>query len=177
MQDAVLIVEDGVVTEVASRAGELPADAVRLDDATVLPGLVDCHVHLPFDASADPVAAILAMPVPAATLQGVRNAQTILRHGVTTVRDVSSPHGISLAIRDAVAQEWVDGPDVRPCGTHLTITGGHGCAFGIEVDSIDQIRTAVRSQIKAGADHLKVMATGGVYSLRQTPEDVQFRRP
>lgn len=175
VENAVLTIEDGAITDVASCSpSDVPADAVQVGDATILPGLVDCHVHLPFDASADPVAALLAMSVPAATLQGIKNAQTILRQGVTTVRDVSTPHGISLAIRDAVAHGWVDGPDVRACGTHLTITGGHGCAFGIEVDSTDAIRTAVRSQIKAGADLVKVMATGGVYSLRQTPEDVQF---
>lgn len=175
LENALLTVEDGVVADVSTCApGAAPPDAITVPDATILPGLVDCHVHLPFDASADPVASILAMSVPAATLQGVKNAQTILAQGVTTVRDVSSPHGISLAIRDAVARGDVEGPDVRACGTHITITGGHGCAFGIEVDSVDQIRTAVRGQIKAGADLLKVMATGGVYSLRQSPEDVQF---
>ncbi|TDD51818.1 amidohydrolase family protein [Nonomuraea terrae] len=174
LDNAVLTIEDGVVAEVGTYADAPPAGAVHLPDATILPGLVDCHVHLPFDASADPVASTMAKTVPAATLQAVRNAQTLLRHGVTTVRDVSSPHGIAIELRDAIAQGLLDGPDIRACGTHLTITGGHGCAFGIEVDSVDEIRTAVRTQIKAGADLLKVMATGGVYSLRQTPEDVQF---
>jgi imidazolonepropionase-like amidohydrolase len=175
VEHAALTIEGGTVTHISAiRPGEEPDGAIRLPDATAMPGMIDCHVHLPFDGSADPVATMLERSVPESTLQAAHNARTILRQGVTTIRDVSSPHGIAIAVRDAVAAGRLEGPDVRPCGTHLTITGGHGCAFGLEVDSIDQIRTAVRSQIKAGADAIKVMATGGVYSLRQSPEDVQF---
>lgn len=169
-----LTVENDRIASVEPVLESAADDAMVFDDATALPGLIDCHVHLPFDASADPVAAVLDMPVPLATLQGVKNAQTILRQGTTTVRDVSSPHGISLALRDAIAAGWFDGPDVLACGTHITITGGHGCAFGLEVDSVDEVRKAVRSQIKVGADLIKVMETGGVYSLRQSPDAVQF---
>ena len=177
IENTLITVDDGVITDVSQvTPGSEPHDALHVPDATAVPGLVDCHVHLPFDASADPVAAVLAMSIPDATLQAVSNARTLLEHGVTTVRDVSSPHGISIAVREAAARGWIDAPTVRACGSHITITGGHGCAFGLEVDSEHEIRKAVRSQIHAGADLLKIMATGGVYSLKQSPDDVQFTR-
>lgn len=178
IEDALITIEDGVITDISrSTPGDEATqadDTLRFPNATALPGMVDCHVHLPFDASADPVAAVLELSIPEATLQGATNARTLLNQGVTTVRDVSSPHGISLALRDSVARGEIDGPTIRACGSHITITGGHGCGFGLEVDGPHEIRKAVRSQIQAGADLLKIMATGGVYSLRQTPEDVQF---
>jgi imidazolonepropionase-like amidohydrolase len=175
VKDGTLLIEDGKVLEVGTRLGlseDLPV--VDLGEATLLPGLIDCHVHLPFDGSADPVASLAKHSVPVGTLMAFNHAQNILRQGVTTVRDVSAPHGISIGLRDAIEAGIVTGPRILASGTHICMTGGHGADFGIEVDGPDEVRKAVRQQLKAGADLIKVMETGGVYSFRQQPDSVQL---
>ncbi len=175
LRDATLVVERGRILRVATDGGLPPGtDVVDLGDSTLLPGLIDCHVHLPFDASADPVAALAKLSIPSATLRAYRHAHLALERGATTVRDVSSPHGIAIGLREAIESGIVDGPRILACGSHISITGGHGNAFGIEVDGVAEVRKAVRLQIKAGADLIKVMGTGGVYSYRQLPESVQL---
>src|SRR5581483_1515831 len=158
LRDATLLVEGGRVRGVTTD-GTLPpgAEVVDLGESTLLPGLIDCHVHLPFDASADPVAALAKLSVPSATLRAYRHAHLSLQRGATTVRDVSSPHGIAIGLREAIESGVVDGPRILACGSHISITGGHGSAFGIEVDGVAEVRRAVRLQIKAGADLIKIM--------------------
>jgi imidazolonepropionase-like amidohydrolase len=174
--DGILVVEDGNVVSVGG--GQPPSDAQLIDlgNATLLPGLIDCHVHLPFDASADPVDVLARQSIPYGTMMAYKHAQIVLQSGVTTVRDVSSPHGITLGLRDAIAAGVVTGPRILSAGTHISITGGHGSVFGVEADGPQELRKAVREQLKAGADFIKLMETGGVYSsgLRETPDTVQL---
>lgn len=175
LAEAVLVLEDGMIAAVGQG---LPvpdrAKVHDLGDATLLPGLVDCHLHLPFDGSADPLASFAWLSVAAAVVVGLKNAQRLLRMGITTVRDVSTPHGISIGLRDAIDAGVARGPRILAAGTHICMSGGHGASFGLEADGPDEIRKAVRSQIKEGADFVKIMGTGGVYSLRQQPGAVQL---
>lgn len=141
-----------------------------------MPRLVDCHVHLPFDGSSDPVDVFSRWSVAQATVMALKHAQINLRKGITTVRDVSTPHGISIALRNAIEMDEVEGPRIVAAGTHICITGGHGSSFGVEIDGVEEMRKAVRAQFKAGADFIKLMGTGGVYSmgLRETPDQIQL---
>jgi imidazolonepropionase-like amidohydrolase len=170
-----VVVEGDIILSVGT---EVPSDAEddELGDATLLPGLVDCHVHLPFDGSTDPVAVFSRWSVAQATVMALKHAQINLRKGITTVRDVSTPHGISIALRNAIETNEVEGPRIVAAGTHICITGGHGSSFGVEVDGVEEMRKAVRGQFKAGADFIKLMGTGGVYSmgLRETPDQIQL---
>jgi imidazolonepropionase-like amidohydrolase len=88
--------------------------------------------------------------------------QQHLKGGVTTVRDLGSPKGLAIHLRDAVNQGLVKGPRIWACGHNITITGGHGWQFGSEADGPDGVRRAARGELKAGADGLKFMATGGI---------------
>lgn len=128
------------------------------------PGLIDCHVHLMMDGTADfaaDAAALNAHPM-LGPIKGVANAVKHLAAGVTTVRDLGGIGTCELS--SAVDDGVVPGPRIVAAGRALTVTGGHGhnVAFAREVDGADEVRRAVREEIKAGATAIKVVATGGV---------------
>lgn len=129
---------------------------------TLSPGLVDCHVHLNFDGGADFAGEAAGMDVALATIKATANARRHLANGVTTVRDLGGLGTCALA--GAIEQGVVPGPRLVAAGRALTVTGGHGhnVAFAREVDGADDVRRAVREEIKAGATAIKVVATGGV---------------
>jgi imidazolonepropionase-like amidohydrolase len=143
----------------------------------VTPGLIDAHVHLCFDGSADFAAEAREMPsVAAATVKAVRNAAITLRHGVTTVRDLGGPGDAAIWVGRAVAAGRLPGPRILAAGQALTITGGHGhnVAVAREVDGPDGVRRAVREEIRAGASVIKLMATGGVLTPGITADFTAF---
>lgn len=132
---------------------------------TVTPGLIDAHVHLCFDGTADFAAEAREMAsVAAATVKAVRNAAITLRHGVTTVRDLGGRGDAAVWVGRAVEAGRLPGPRILAAGQALTVTGGHGhnVAVAREVDGPDEVRRAVREEIRAGAAVIKLMATGGV---------------
>jgi imidazolonepropionase-like amidohydrolase len=94
-------------------------------------------------------------------IRAVENVQAALRTGVTTVRDCGTLNGIAFAVRAAVESGLLLGPRVIASGAGITTTGGHLWFCGVEADSAAEIRRAVRAQVKAGADFIKVFATGG----------------
>ncbi|MBT2368861.1 amidohydrolase family protein [Streptomyces sp. ISL-10] len=166
LADGAVLVRGGVITdagprrEVESRA---PAGAARHDhpDGTLLPGLVDAHVHLALDAGPDPVTALCEAD-DASVAKGIaERALGLLDAGVTTVRDLGDRNGLVTAFRDAVAAGRLRGPRVLAAGTPLTGPGGHFWFLGGEVSGEDAIRELVRRNVERGVDLVKVMATGG----------------
>jgi imidazolonepropionase-like amidohydrolase len=158
----VLLVADGRVAAVRP-GGEVPAGAgvVDLPDATLLPGLIDAHTHLAFDASADPVGS-LAAASDAEVLDRMRRAAcTALAAGITTVRDLGDRGYLALRLRDELAGNPTAGPDVLAAGPPITTPGGHCWYLGGEVTGVDGIRDAVRARAERGVDVVKVMASGG----------------
>ena len=154
-------VRDGDVVDVAA---EKPGGAaVERTAETIVPGLCDMHVHLVWDGSGDPVATLREESEQETTLRAVHNAREQLRGGVTTVRDVGSVDDIAIAVSRAVADGWVDGPRTYASGRTIIISGGHDPFWGIESDGPPACRQAVRKLRSAGADLIKVSATGGVY--------------
>ncbi len=100
--------------------------------------------------------------------------------GVTTVRDLGGVDGIALAVRDAIRARLIPGPRVLAAAKGICMTGGHGWRFGREADGPDDVRKAVREQLKVGADVIKLFATGGVMtpgvepgSSQLTPEEIR----
>ena len=140
------------------------ASVVERAGAALTPGLIDCHVHLQFDGSADFEGEALALTPARAALKAAANLRKHLDHGVTTVRDLGGMDAINCDVGRAVQEGSIEGPRVRAAGRALTITGGHGhnVAFAREVDGPDAMRKAVREEIKAGATVIKVVASGGV---------------
>jgi imidazolonepropionase-like amidohydrolase len=160
--DPLVLVEGGRV--VAVRSGDdVPASArlVDLGAATLIPGLIDAHVHLAFDASADPVGR-LATVDDQELLAGMRDAaRRALAAGVTTVRDLGDRGYLAVRLRDELAADPGAGATVLAAGPPITMTQGHCWFLGGEADGVDGVRAAVREHAERGVDVIKVMATGG----------------
>ena len=136
---------------------------------TVLPGLINCHVHLTADGSPDLFAQAAGDTVPLATLRAAHSAQVTLEAGITTVRDCGAADDIVVELAKAIERGVIPGPRVQAAGRVITMTGGHGHFIGREADGPDEVRKATRAEIKAGAAVIKVMATGGVLTPGVSP--------
>jgi imidazolonepropionase-like amidohydrolase len=142
---------------------------------SLLPGMINCHVHLCNDGAADLFAQVVNDSVPIATIRSVINARLTLEAGITTVRDCGAASQIAIEIAKAVDQRLIEGPRVRAAGRVVTMTGGHGHFIGREADGPDEVRKAVRAEIKGGAHFIKVMATGGVLTPGVDPSQTAFQ--
>jgi imidazolonepropionase-like amidohydrolase len=156
--DPLVLLEDGRITEV--RTGPPPPDAELIDlaGATLLPGLVDTHVHLAFDAGPDPVAALAGRDDDAVLESMAQNAAAQLRAGVTTVRDLGDRDYLSLRLRETHASSACL-PTIVAAGPPITSAGGHCHFLGGVADR--GVREAVREHAERGVDVIKVMASGG----------------
>jgi imidazolonepropionase-like amidohydrolase len=178
----------GRIREVADATGErVPDGAVDLGGRTLLPGLVDAHVHLSSDVSRSPGLG----PPPRREGEPPRprelgyfvlanSARALLGAGITTVRDVGSYDDEALVLREAIRLGLTDGPRVLSCGRILSATAPGGRIFGSmyrEADGPDELRKAVREQLRRGADFVKVMATGARSVVGEDPEPAQLTRP
>ena len=174
-ENAAVLVEDGSIVSVGS-ARDLPsgAEVVDLGAATLLPGLVDAHVHLVWSASAEPHEVVERERRALTALRCANNAALHLRAGVTTVRDVGATDGLSIDVARAVELGVLPGPRVIAAGRAIVMTGGHGWFLGREADGAEAVRHAVRSELKAGATCIKLMASGGVYGHAEEPGSPQL---
>jgi imidazolonepropionase-like amidohydrolase len=91
----------------------------------------------------------------------VRSCLHSLAHGVTTVRDLGSLDSVNVIVRDLVDKEMIHGPRIYACGAAIAMTGGHGVPHSVEADGVDGVKTAVRNELKKGANVIKFMASGG----------------
>ena len=191
-ENVVLVIAGGRVQSLEAAAYRIPANA-RVTDLSkqyVLPGLIDCHVHL--GARADKYAEIDAFtstPFDSA-IAGVVNARKTLEAGFTTVRDVGSLPFLAVDLRRNIDAGYIPGPRMVASGPMISITGGHGDLndYAPEVtrslfpehrdftfaDSPDEIRKRVREQVKYGVDVIKIAASGGVLSKGDQPGAPQF---
>jgi imidazolonepropionase-like amidohydrolase len=168
-QEGNVLVTDGVIAEVGPKAGGTGAADQVLDARNhyVVPGFINCHVHLSLNAGTHPMNDMAKADSYALTIQGVAVAAKLLRAGITTVRDMGSKHFEVLAIRDAIRQRRVPGPNIVASGQALLITGGH--FSGLEVNGVDQCLAGARLQLHHGADFVKMMATGGLGKPDEIP--------
>ena len=176
IKNAVVVV-DGNRIQAAGVQGRItiPEDAERVDlgDATLMPGLMDMHVHLTSDATKHGYKR-LSVSLPRAAITGVKHAEDTLMAGFTTVRNVGAPGFADVALRDAINAGDVAGPRMFVAGPSLGVTGGH-CDSNLlpyeyeqysegVADGPWEVRKAVRRNIKYGATVIKFCATGGVLS-------------
>lgn len=187
--DTLVIGDDGRITAIGTGtgAGTVPSDATVLDvgGATVVPGLMDCHVHI--GAAHERLEVGISRSYTESVGLMLQTGRAWLESGVTTVRDAG---GAPAALKKLFGSGF-PGPRIQVSVNPISITGGHGDGMtpsgvildgdrpmteippGI-ADGPEQVRKAVRAQIRAGADWIKTFSTGGVYSLMDSPGAVQF---
>ena len=169
----ILVEKDRIVSLNDSAPGGVPV--IDLSNQTVLPGLIDSHVHLLFDWKDQSSASVLRMSSPQGALWGAYNLRTYLNQGFTTVRDACEydPAYGQFALRDSVRIGLVQGPRMVAAGSCISVTGGHADADSLApdqalprrpniADTVNEISTVTRRDLKYGADWIKLMATGGV---------------
>ena len=176
MAPALVLVDAGRVVDVDGTGADPPAAAevVDLGDVTLLPGLVDTHVHLCFDAGADVLGPLQADDD--ATLQDrmEANAGATLAAGITTARDLGDRRYLGLAVRDRCGDDPTLGPHLLVSGPPITRTRGHCWFLGGEADDVEDLRAAVAERAHRGCDVVKVMTTGGVITPGYGPHESQF---
>lgn len=173
----VLVIQGDRIVSVGQPQPPSNARVVDLGDVTLLPGLIDMHVHLTGDLSGDWVTRAVREGAADEALRGAHNAGLTLRAGFTTVRNLGAGGFSDVALMHAIDRGDVDGPRIIPAGHAIGITGGHcditGYAPGIleggpesgVADGVDGVVRAVRYQIKHGAQVIKICATAGVLSF------------
>ena len=163
-EGGVVVMAGGRITEV--RLGDHPG-TVELIDGTLLPGLIDCHVHLCADAGQAALDRLAQATQDDLTATIENSLRAHLEAGVTTVRDLGDPHSAVLNSRART-------PNVIASGTPLTTPGGHCWFLGGEVRGPDAVRRAVRERVAEGAHVVKVMASGGVFTPGTDTAGTQF---
>jgi len=186
LRDQIVLIEgDRIVSVSPIAATTIPADARQIDlsGSTVLPGLIDTHVHLTSDADVHGLRRLIR-PTVRAAIDGVGNAGRTLQAGFTTVRNLGAPGFADVALRNAINEGDVAGPRMLVSGPTVSMTGGHGDnnLLPQEYDSHGDgvadgpwaLRQRVRENIRFGADVIKFTGTGGVLSAGTTIGAQQF---
>ena len=164
-------IENGVIAAVGSGAAGRDATVIDAAGAFVMPGLMDCHVHLLSSSAPDFATRGLKELIPYTAIRGAANARIMLDAGFTTVRDVGAMGFGNIALRQAVDEGLVPGPHIVAAGHSLSVPGGHGDSYfrpevrirrGGLVNGAGEARRAVRELVKMRADVIKLLVTGGV---------------
>jgi len=191
----VVIDDEGRIVQVGKLSGIPPgAEVIDVSGRTIMPGLIDCHVH--FFVDLKPLHDLAATPMSLRMFEAAANAKSTLDSGVTSVRDAcGTPRGFKTALERGL----IPGPRMKISITPVSQTGGHGDMLmpsGIYhpllpsglpgkdpaewpngvADGVDEVRKSVRAILKAGADVIKLMASGGVLSPGTEPTSTQFTR-
>jgi imidazolonepropionase-like amidohydrolase len=163
VDDAWVQIEDQHIVEVSSSEPRARPDTTRLEApaTTLLQVLIDCHVHFALSGGPDWLSE-MKEPYATSCWRAAIHARNTLEAGFTTVRTLGGRDGADPALRDAQAIGLIEGPRIVATNLVICMTGGHGSWIGREADGPDDVRKAVREQLKAGADCIKLIATGGV---------------
>jgi imidazolonepropionase-like amidohydrolase len=190
LNDQVILIRDNKV-EAVGKGLAIPAEGkvIDLSRMTVLPGLIDCHTHVADGASdnGEPLSQ-LKKTASQVVLESIPNARTMLESGFTTVRDVGVYRALNdIALRDAIAKGYVEGPRMFVAGAYVTITGGAGAMTGFapdiqlpwdfhygEANSPWEVRQVIRKLAHDGVDHIKVLSSGAVLTHGSNPKSQEF---
>jgi len=180
LTDGAVVIGDHALDWVGA-AEALPAAYAALPrtdypGSTIMPGLIDSHVHLGFDGGPNPAARMRSETDGQQLVLMLHNARQLLGVGVTTARDLGARAYLDVVVRDAIALGLARGPRMVVAARPITVTGGHCWFMGGEADSEDELRRMVRTHHKQGADLIKVMSTGGFMTAGSAPWYAQFTR-
>jgi len=164
IRDAVIVIEGKRIKSVGYANEFSTTEKIIEFDATgktVLPGLIDAHVHLAFGSPEDPDWERLRDDPESLCFYAAGNAQKALVKGVTTMGDCGGVDLVTLKLREAIKAGIITGPRLRVSGTPVTTTSGHLYYIGLRADNVNEIRKSIRWLVENGVDFIKIMATGG----------------
>jgi imidazolonepropionase-like amidohydrolase len=174
-RDHAVVLENRRIVAIVPDHAPRDGGVLDLGGLTLLPGLINCHVHLCLSGDADPSRTLADESYAATVVSAVVRARRTVEAGVTTVRDLGGHEYAEIAVRDAVRAGVIAGPRIVCAGRAVCITGGHGWRIlGRQADGADDLRKAVREQLRAGADVIKLVATGGVMTPGVDPRAAQL---
>ena len=181
LSDSAVKIVNGKIADVV-HVSSLPSDVeetsevLRLGDVSLMPGLVDSHCHMHCSATQDAQALALAEKddIQRLTMRAVSAMRKAVLAGTTTVRDIGSRNEVAFAIKQAIKDGAIPGPRLLVAGTPITITAGHCWFFGTQADTTDDVAKAVRNQVRQGADAIKIMSTGGMFTPTANPRLPQY---
>lgn len=179
IKDGAILIQEGKIAAIGSASDVTPQNMtgvleVQLDDHVVMPGLIDCHVHLGFDGSDQPVEHMDKSSNEQLLTLMIANAEKLLRSGVTTAREMGARDFLDLVVKGGIEEGHVNGPNLLVSARPITTTGGHCWFMGCECDSPETVKLAVRDHVKKGADWIKIMATGGGHTKGTSQWKAQF---
>ncbi|HEX3177700.1 MAG TPA: amidohydrolase family protein [Methylomirabilota bacterium] len=175
VRDRAVVLEAGRIAAVVDDAHARDGEVLDLGGLTLLPGLINCHTHLALSGAADPARVLLDEPYAMTVIQATLRARRTVEAGVTTIRDLGGRDYAEVAVRNAVAGGLIPGPRILAAGRGICMTGGHGWQLlARQADGADEVRKAVREQLRAGADVIKLLATGGVMTPGVDPRAAQL---
>ena len=177
VQDGIVVVQDDKIVAVGEESQvNLDSDTPVVDagDRTVMPGIIDAHVHMLSTGGVASGAESRAMNDHEALLQGAQNALMAIKSGLTAVRDCGDRNFLTLVLKDSVAKDVIPGPRMVCSGPVITSTAGQLWWNGIECDTTDDLRRAVRTLVKNGVDFIKLMGSGGNATPGSNPEASQY---
>ena len=170
---AVLIGADGKIQKIASKeelVKEFPQEEVKdYGDATILPGLFDMHVHLAYWYSQPDSFNYNDQMI---TLYALQHAQAAFERGITSVRDLSSYHGVCKSLKLAAEKGFITVPKITHTDTGMCMTGGHACDEVPEVDGPWEVRKEIRKQVRDGAEWVKILTTHRSHIPEFTQEEL-----
>ena len=174
---ATVVIEDGRISAIGPDARiTIPKGATVIEGEgnALLPGLIDCHIHYCLDAGPDSLRSLEQDDPTVTAVKAVTHARATLEGGVTTVRDVGSRDHISISVTRAIRAGIIPGPRTLNAGLAICMTGGHAWFIGRQTDGTDDVVKAVQEQVRAGADVIKFIATGGVLTPGTSPGAAQL---
>ncbi len=172
----VLIKGDRIAAVGDARRVASPRGAIRIDGRglTLLPGLMDCHVHLCLGGEPDVVQTVQQDDPTLTLLKAVRYARQTLEAGFTTVRDVGARDHSIFQLKQAIESGLLPGPRIAAAGRVICMPGGHAHFIGQEAEGPAAVVAAVQAQVEAGADVVKFIASGGVLTPGTSPDSAQM---
>ena len=174
IHDAAVAVSNGVITYAGLRNSAPDGPVTALGDVTLMPGLIDCHVHLCQDPGSGEVTLEMSSDHDALSRRMTANAQRLLDAGVTTARDLGAPGTLGTRVRDLLAATPDATPRILAANAPITVTGGHAASMGGIADGVDQVRAMVKQHAEDGVDLIKVMTTGGFMTPGSHPSEARY---